>query len=227
VGGLVADLSHFVDMMPAAGTVKAVADASKPTVSQSAELPVVRGDPVQGSSASTTTVLCIPGPSPLDEVAANILAQILKKHGFGVRVERHQLVLPGNVLHLDDEEVPLVCLSYIDVGDAPVRARAAIRRVQRQIPNATVVVGLWGPNKDESGAIRSQLKASYYANSFSEAARLCIKGAQPLITAPVVFTPELGRHQAEQDSLHDALPAEGASSTEGGGDDFWIEQPSR
>jgi predicted PurR-regulated permease PerM len=217
VGGLVADLSHFVDMMPA-GTAK----ASKSKVSQPAELPMVRGDPLQGSWASTTTVLCIPGPSPLDEIAANILAQILRRHGFSVRVEKHQLVLPGNVLHLDDEEIPLVCLSYIDVGDAPVRARAAIRRVQRQIPNATVVVGLWGPNKDESGTIQ----ACYYANSFSEAARLCIKGAKPPVTAPVGFTPRLGCHEAEQDSLHDALPAGDATSTEGGGDD-WIEQPSR
>jgi predicted PurR-regulated permease PerM len=227
VGGLVADLSHCVDRMPAAGTAKAVADASKPTVSQSAELAMVRGDRLQGSWASAATVLCIPGPSPLDEVAANILAQILQKHGFAVRVEKHQLVLPGNILDLDVEEVPLVCLSYIDIADAPVRARAAIRRVQRQIPNATVVVGLWGPNKDESGAIRSQLKASYYANSFSEAARLCIKGAQPLVTAPVGFTPPTSCRQAEQDNLRDALPAGGATSTEGGGDDFWIEQPSR
>jgi hypothetical protein len=227
VGGLVADLSHCVDRMPAAGTAKAVADASKPTVSQSAELAMVRGDRLQGSWASAATVLCIPGPSPLDEVAANILAQILQKHGFAVRVEKHQLVLPGNVFHLDVEEAPLVCLSYIDVGDAPVRARAAIRRVQRQIPNATVVVGLWGPNKDELGAIRSKLKASYYANSFTEAARLCIKGAQPLGTAPVGFTPPLGYHQAEQSNRHDALPAEDATSTEGGDDEFWIEQPSR
>jgi predicted PurR-regulated permease PerM len=227
VGGLVADLSHFVDMVPAAGTAKAVANASKPTVSQSAELPMVRGDPLQGSWASATTVLCIPGPSPLDEIAANILAQILQKHGFAVRVEKHQLVLPGNVFHLDVEEAPLVCLSYIDVGDAPVRARAAIKRVQRQIPNATVVVGLWGPNKDELGAIRSRLNASYYANSFSEAARLCIKGAQPLVTAPVGFTPPLGCYQAGQNNRHDALPAEGATSTEGGDDEFWIEQPSR
>jgi hypothetical protein len=184
---------------------------------------MVRGDPLQGSWTSATKVLCIPGPSPLDEIAANILAQVLQKHGFAVRIEKHQLVLPGNVVHLDLEEVPLVFLSYIDVGDAVARARAAIRRVQRQIPNATVVVGLWGPNKDESGAIRSQLKATYYANSFSEAARLCIKGAQPFVTAPVGFTPPTGCREAEQDNLRDALPAGG----EGAGDDFWIEQPSR
>lgn len=191
VGGLVAELAHLVDMMPPART------AARSAASRSAAVPTVGEDfLLEGSGASP--VLCIPGPSPLDEVAANILAQILRKHGFDVRVEKHQLVSPGSDFRLDDEEVlPLVCLSYLDVGDAPVRARAAIRRVQRQIPNATVVAGLWGPNKDETGAIRCQLQAHYYANSFSEAARLCVKGGQP---------PETACDQAEQDQLHEALP---------------------
>jgi hypothetical protein len=203
VGGLVADLSHLV--RPA----------------RSAKLPMVGED--QGSCASATPVLCIPGPSPLDEVAANILGQILRKHGFDVRVEKHQLVLPGSDFQLDDEEVPLVCLSFIDVGDAPVRARAAIRRVQRQLPNATVVVGLWGPNKDE---VRSQLKAGYYANSFSEAARLCVKGAQPLGTTPAEFTAPLGGHQDEQDNPNHA-PARDAVSLEGGRDHLLISNHPR
>ncbi len=190
VGGLVADLSHFVDMMPMAGNAKAVSHASK--LSHSADLPMVRPDPLQGSRASGTTVLCIPGPSPLDEVAAKILAQILEKHGFGVQVEKHELVLPGNAFHTDIEDVAVVCLSYIDVGDAPVRARAAIRRVQRQVPNATVVVGLWGPNTDESGAIRSQLQTSYYANSFSEAAKLCVQGAQPVAASSAGVDASIG-----------------------------------
>jgi hypothetical protein len=107
-----------------------------------------------------------------------MLAQILEKHGFGVQVKNHQVVSPGNVFQLDGEGVALVCVSYIDVGDAQSRARAAIRRVQAQIPNATVLAGLWGPNKDESGTIRLALKASCYANSFSGAVRLCIKAAQ-------------------------------------------------
>jgi hypothetical protein len=179
VDGLVADLSQFDDLMPSAGVIEgATADESEPEASQPEELPVLGRDELQGAWASDTAVLCIPGPSPLDEAATVILAQILKKHGLGVKVEKHQVVSSGNVFHLGGDGVALVCVSYIDVGDAPLRVRAAIRRVQRQIPNATVLVGLWGPNKDESEAIRSELKASYYANSFSQAARLCLKAAQ-------------------------------------------------
>ena len=179
VEGLVADLSQFDDVVPSAGVFEgAAADESEPAASQSAELPLLRRDELQGAWASDTAVLCIPGPSPLDEAATVMLAQILKKHGFGVKVEKHQVVSSGNFFHLGGEGVALVCVSYIDVGDAPLRIRAAIRRVQRQIPNVTVLAGLWGPNKDESGTIRNELKVSYYANSLSQAASLCIKAAQ-------------------------------------------------
>jgi hypothetical protein len=178
VEGLVADLSEFDDVMAPTGTTKAVADASKRAASETAQLPKLRKNELEGAWSGPAAILCIPGPSPLDESAANILAQILKKHGLGVQVAKHQAVSSGNVFHLGGEGVAMVCLSYIDVGDAPVRARAAIRRVQRQIPNVTILAGLWGPNKDESGAIRNELKASYYANSLSEAVGLCIKAAQ-------------------------------------------------
>jgi hypothetical protein len=165
--------------MPSPSLIEgATADESEPAASQSAELPVLRRDELQGAWASAKAVLCIPGPSLLDEAATVMLAQILEKHGFGVKVEKHQVVSSGNFFHLGGEGVALVCVSYIDVGDAPLRVKAAIRRVQRQIPKATVLAGLWGPNKDESGTIRNELKASYYANSFSQAAKLCIKAAQ-------------------------------------------------
>jgi hypothetical protein len=178
VEGLVGDLSEFGGVMTSTGTAKTNADARKRAAPESAELPILHKDELQGAWASPTAILCIPGPSPLDEAAADILAQILEKHGLGVRVAKHQVVSSGNVFHLGGDGVALVCLSYIDVGDAALRARAAIRRVQRQIPNVAILTGLWGPNRDESGVIRNELKASYYANSLTEAVRLCIKAAQ-------------------------------------------------
>jgi predicted PurR-regulated permease PerM len=179
VEGLVADLSQFDEVKPSPSITPRGSDSkSEPAVSQSVRLPLPARDELQGAWASPTAVLCISGPSPLDEAATAILAQIIEKHGFGVRVEKHQVVSPVNIFHLGGEGVALVCVSYIDVNDAPSRARAAIRRVQRQIPNVSVLAGLWGPNKDESGAIRSELGASYYANSLSEAVTICIRAAQ-------------------------------------------------
>jgi predicted PurR-regulated permease PerM len=182
VEGLVADLSHFDDVKPSVGAIddeeSDIADAGQPSASQSVDLPVLRREELVGAWASAKPVLCIPGSSPLDEAAAVILAQILEKHGIGVQVKKNQAVSSENIFHLSGDGVALVCLSYIDVGDAPARARAAVRRIQRQIPNVTVMAALWGPNKDESGTIRSELKASFYAHSLREAAKICIKDAQ-------------------------------------------------
>jgi hypothetical protein len=178
VEGLVADLSEFDEVTPApSSTPTGSANESEPAPPQSARLPI-RRDELQGAWASPTAILCVSGPSPLDEAATAILAQILEKHGFGVRVEKNRVVSPGNVFHLGGEGVARVCVSYIDVGDAPSRARADIRRVLRQMPNAAVLAGLWGPNRDESGAIRSELKASHYANSLGDGLRLCIRAAR-------------------------------------------------
>ena len=54
---------------------------------------------------------------------------------------------------------------------------------------ATVLAGLWGPNKDESGAIRNELKASYYASSFSEAVRLITAAQRPRLRAAELMHP--------------------------------------
>jgi hypothetical protein len=181
VEGLVADLSQFDDLTPpprASDEESAMADGSPAKGSQSVEVPMLSHDELQGSWASPTAILCIPGPSPLDEAATLMLAQVLEKHGVGVQVKKHQVVSSGNIFQLSGEGVAMVCLSYLDVGSAPTRARAAIRRVQRQLPNVTVLVGLWGPNKDEAGTIQSELKTSFYAHSLRDAAKLCIKDAQ-------------------------------------------------
>jgi hypothetical protein len=182
VEGLVADLSHFDDVKPSTNAIddkdSDLTKATQRSASQFADLPILRHDELVGAWASAKPVLCIPGPSPLDEAAAVILAQILQKHGIGVQIKKYQTVSSENIFHLSGDGVALVCLSYIDAGDATARARAAIRRVQRQIPNVTVLAGLWGPNKDESGTIRTELKANFYAHSIREATKICIKDAQ-------------------------------------------------
>jgi hypothetical protein len=177
VEGLVADLSQFDDVTPSAGVIERAATNELEQMALQCGISDAR-DELRGSRATGTSVLCIPGPSPLDQAATVILAQIFEKHGIDVRVEKHQVISSENLSNLSGEGVKVICLSYIDIGDAPSRVRAAIRRVQRQIPNVTVLAGLWGPNKDESGTIQNELKANYYANSFGEAARLCIGAAQ-------------------------------------------------
>jgi predicted PurR-regulated permease PerM len=181
VEGLVADLSDFDDAAPPGGMTsgRESAQASEGRKPESSELPVLRQEELAGEWASTRPVLCIPGPSPLDEAATVILAQILEKHGIGVQIRKHHATSSSNEFQLGGEGVALVCVSYLDVGDAPARIRATVRRVRRQLPRATVLAGLWGPNNDHPGEIRAELSADLYARSFCEAAKRCIEAAAP------------------------------------------------
>jgi hypothetical protein len=189
---LVIDLSQCDDvkLSPSITPIASIDEVDQISA-QPASLPVLGRDELQGAWASPTAVLCISGPSPLDEAATVVLAQIFGKHGFGVKVQKHQGASVGKIFQPNEERVALVCVSYIDVGDAPIRARATIRRVQREIPDVAVLAGLWGPNKDESGAIREELNANYYATSFREAVSLCILSCKELSTLGASGRPNL------------------------------------
>jgi len=181
VEGLVADLSDFDDATPPAGVIsgRESAEATEEQKTQSSELLVLRQQDLAGEWASTRPILCIPGPSPLDEAATVIFAQILEKHGIGVQIKKLHAASSSDEFPPGGEGVALVCVSYLDVGDASARIRAAIRRVRRQLPRATVLAGLWGPNNDQPGEIRAELNANLYARSFCEAAKQCIEAAAP------------------------------------------------
>jgi hypothetical protein len=179
VEGLVADLSDFDDAAPPDSMMSQRHSAEATEGTQSSELPVLRQEELAGEWASARPVLCIPGPSPLDEAATVIFAQILEKHGIGVQIKKLHSASSSDEFQPGGEGVALVCVSYLDVGDASARIRAAIRRVRRQLPRASVLAGLWGPNNDQSDEIRTALDANLYARCFCEAAKQCVEAAAP------------------------------------------------
>jgi hypothetical protein len=104
-----------------------------------------------------------------------MLIQLLEKHGLGGCVETNAAVSSSNIVRLNSAGVTVVCLSYLDLGSSPAHLRHSIKRIRRQIPGATLVVGLWGHADDEN---REQLQTTtasdYYASSLREALSLCI-----------------------------------------------------
>jgi hypothetical protein len=104
-----------------------------------------------------------------------MLIQLLEKHGLGGCVETNAAVSSSNIVRLNSAGVTVVCLSYLDLGSSPAHLRHSIKRIRRQIPGATLVVGLWGHADGEN---REQLQTTtasdYYASSLREALNLCI-----------------------------------------------------
>ena len=93
-------------------------------------------------------------------------------------METNAAVSSSNIVRLNSAGVTVVCLSYLDLGSSPAHLRHSIKRIRRQIADATLVVGLWGHADDEN---REQLQTTtasdYYASSLREALSLCIDAA--------------------------------------------------
>jgi hypothetical protein len=88
-------------------------------------------------------VLCLPGPSLLDEAAAAIVAQLLEREGIGARAEQADALSMSKIFALEVEDVALICLCYVEHATS-AQINYAIRRIRRRIPDVMVLVSLFG-----------------------------------------------------------------------------------
>jgi predicted PurR-regulated permease PerM len=88
-------------------------------------------------------VLCIPGPSLLDEAAATMVAQLVERQGIGARAEQADALSMSRMFSWEIKDVALICLCYIEhVTSAQIRY--AIRRIRRRSPDVLILVALFG-----------------------------------------------------------------------------------
>lgn len=107
---------------------------------------------------SDDTIVCIPGRGQLDDLASTMAVNALLDAGFGARGEAN-LVLSGRgatPVHLS--RARLCCLSVLEQGNTAAAIRYFIRRLEKQMPDATVVVGLWHASGDS--ALLADLRAA-------------------------------------------------------------------
>jgi hypothetical protein len=125
---------------------------------------------------SDTPVLCVAGRSPLDEVAAIMLAQLLEKHGLAARVEGADAIAPANIFRLDTRGIVMVLLSYLDAG-SPAHMRYTVRRLRRKLPRAQIVLGCWAADADPS-RLRDAARSDAVATTLRDAVRLGLEAAR-------------------------------------------------
>jgi predicted PurR-regulated permease PerM len=126
-------------------------------------------------------VLAIGGRSPLDEAAAAILAEVLKKRGLATKALPAEAISAGHIASLANAEARLVCLSYLGLGAGPALIRYLVRRLRRILPEGTkILVCYWNDegNKAATKAMLETAEADAYATSLREAVELCIKAAK-------------------------------------------------
>jgi predicted PurR-regulated permease PerM len=173
------DLSTQDDSIPdvASPTIDAEAAAAVETVPDAAissNLPVVRKADLPLHWQGEFPVLSLAGRSPLDEAAAVLFAQLSNAHGLAARVEAADALSPANILTLGTAGVAIVCLSYLDAS-SPAHMRYSVRRLRRQLPKVTIMLGCWAEDIDaeQLEELRAAAKADTAARSLSEAMMIC------------------------------------------------------
>ena len=103
-------------------------------------------------------VVCMPGRGQLDDLAATMAVQVLQDAGFAARCESNAILGAGrdDAPHLDGAR--LCCLSVLEQGSSASGIRYLLRRIQRRMPHAAVVVCLWHAGGDSPllGALRAE-----------------------------------------------------------------------
>ncbi len=156
-------LAQYYDQVAMRGLALAQADLSRDTLAFErleaihrqieALLSLLAGGPGAGAQGRAAApgpewqaegaVLCIPGRGQLDDLAATMAVQVLQDAGFAARNESNAVLGAGRgeATHLGD--VRLCCLSVLEQGSSASSIRYLLRRIQRQMPHAAVVVCLW------------------------------------------------------------------------------------
>ncbi len=126
-------------------------------------------------------ILCLSGRGPLDEAASTMLAQLLGKHGMGVRLLPYEAASRERMDMLDVEGVAMVCISYLDIAGTPAHLRYLMQRLRRKLPKgAPILVGLW-PGEDAAltdRTVQTEIGADYFTSSLRDTVDVCLKVAR-------------------------------------------------
>ena len=179
VSEFASDLSDLDDPAPAkAKTTDAEASSAVESVAEDAaheKLPILRKEDLPAEWRGEHPVLCVAGRNLIDEAAAIMLAQLSTAHGLSARVEGPQTLSARNVTQLEPTGVAVVCLVYLDAS-RPAHIRYSVRRLRRQLPKATIILGCWIKDIDLAvqELLREGAKADLLATSLGDAVKLCI-----------------------------------------------------
>lgn len=112
---------------------------------------------LSGPAWRDASVLCVGGRGNLDDAASAMLAQLLERRGFPVRLATFDTIGSQNYTALDLDGVRLICLSFMNPNSL-AHARYLVRRLQRRT-EATILVGFWSAETDDDDC-RDLLKAT-------------------------------------------------------------------
>lgn len=129
-------------------------------------------DPEAGPAAEgAPRIVCAAGRGSLDDLAATMASQAVRAEGFGA-VALPESVQPEEALAA---AARLCCLSVLEEGNTADGIRYMVKRLQRQLPEARVVIGLWQAGADSPmlAELRQDEAGETIVTSLRELVALC------------------------------------------------------
>lgn len=110
-------------------------------------------DSCQSSERKTAGYVCtIPAHTQLDEIAAALLAQLLRKHGLRAEVLPKDAVSRAAKVTFD-KDIPVLCICYIsDLGRAS-HLRFLLRRLRQRSPSTQLIAIVWPSGQGHEGQL--------------------------------------------------------------------------
>ena len=98
---------------------------------------------------ASRSILCIPGFSKLDEATSIVLAQLLRRRGYGASAEQYDAMSVAKFFSLDFAGTELVCICYAD-RPSSAKLHYAVRRLTKKTKSAYVMALFLGPAAEVS-----------------------------------------------------------------------------
>lgn len=135
-------------------------------------------EPEPAPEIADAGIRLIGGRTPVEEAAAAVVAQILRKHGLEPQIEDEDFLLTSGVVEMEQAGPSLVCAVFLDADEAQVRL--VVRRLRRRLPHSRIVAACWSSR--DRGLTREALtrssKADFAALDLGELVETCLDAAQ-------------------------------------------------
>ena len=130
--------------------------------------------PIPKQWSASRSVVFVPGSSKLDEAAALVLAQMLRRRGFGAVAETANALSMSHFFSLDLSETSLVCICYLE-RPSSAKIQYAVRRLSKKNPGGQVILAMLGTETgspvEAAGQVVTEGHFSAAVNAIGEAVR--------------------------------------------------------
>jgi predicted PurR-regulated permease PerM/methylmalonyl-CoA mutase cobalamin-binding subunit len=142
----------------------------------------------RGDAMKPSPVLCLPASYESDELAALMLALLLRHRGVGVEVLSSRMLAAEMVDAAAAHPAPLICISSVPPASV-VSAASVARRLRARCPERRITIGVWPADEAEWDRRRERFQSARPDETFSSLERAAASLVERANCLPTSSTP--------------------------------------